>query len=83
LEQYKNVTTLLVKELGAIAAKKLISKSFFLIAIGSNDLVLGYLANPTAQKTYTTTQYINLMLDVYKSGIEVSFIACSLFYFHK
>jgi phospholipase/lecithinase/hemolysin len=70
LEQYKNVTTLLVKELGAIAAKKLISESLFLIAIGSNDIVLGYLANPMAQKKYTTTQYINLMLDAYKSGIE-------------
>jgi hypothetical protein len=72
-----------VKELGVIAAKKLISESFFLIAIGSNDIVLGYLANPMAQKIYTTTQYINLMLDTYKSGIEVSFIACSLFYLQK
>ncbi|CAK9217039.1 unnamed protein product [Sphagnum troendelagicum] len=70
LEQYKNVSTLLEKELGALAAFELISRSLFLISVGLNDITFGNFTNPTTQKQYNATQYINLMLEAYKSGIK-------------
>jgi hypothetical protein len=73
LEQYKNVSTLLEKELGALAAFELISRSLFLISVGLNDITFGNLTNPTTQKQYNATQYTNLMLEAYNSGIKVSF----------
>ncbi len=73
LEQYKNVSTLLEKELGVLAAQELISRSLFLICVGVNDVIFGNRTNPTTQKQYSTTQYTNLMLEAYKSGIKVSF----------
>ncbi len=73
LEQYKNVSTLLVKELGVLLAQELISRSLFLISTGINDIIYGYLTSPTTQIRYNATQYITPMLESYKSGIEVSF----------
>jgi phospholipase/lecithinase/hemolysin len=70
LEQYKNVSALLEKELGALATQELISRSLFLICVGTNDIVFGNRTNPTTQKQYNTTQYTNLMLEAYESGIK-------------
>ncbi|KAH8972263.1 hypothetical protein BDL97_02G185800 [Sphagnum fallax] len=70
LEQYKNASTLLVKELGVLSAQELISRSLFLISTGINDIIYGYLTSPTTQIRYNATQYIIPMLESYKNGIE-------------
>ncbi|CAM6004709.1 unnamed protein product [Sphagnum balticum] len=49
---------------------ELISRSLFLISVGLNDITFGNLTNPTTQKQYNATQYTNLMLEAYKSGIK-------------
>ncbi len=77
LKQYQNVTAVLVKELGVVGAKNLISKALFLIASGSNDLTAFLIslatASPAQQKQYNATQYISSMIDGYTTALEVSF----------
>lgn len=77
LKQYQNVTAVLVKELGVVGAKNLISKALFLIASGSNDLtaflILLATASPAEQKQYNATQYISSIIDGYRTALEVSF----------
>jgi hypothetical protein len=77
LKQYQNATAVLVKELGVVGAKNLISKALFLIASGSNDLtaflILLATASPAEQKQYNATQYISSIIDGYTTALEVSF----------
>jgi hypothetical protein len=77
LKQYQNATAVLVKELGVVGAKNLISKALFLIASGSNDLTAFLIslatASPAEQKQYNATQYISSLIDGYTTALEVSF----------
>ncbi|KAH9565502.1 hypothetical protein CY35_04G081800 [Sphagnum magellanicum] len=74
LKQYQNATAVLVKELGVVGAKNLISKALFLIASGSNDLtaflILLATASPAEQKQYNATQYISSIIDGYTTALE-------------
>lgn len=71
LEQYKMASATLVKQLGAVSAEKLLSKSLFLVSSGSND-VDDYLMNPALQVLINSTVYISVLIEEYENTLMVS-----------
>ncbi|XP_024976821.1 GDSL esterase/lipase At5g55050 [Cynara cardunculus var. scolymus] len=70
VEFYSLVHDQLVQQLGAAAAQTHLSKSLFLIIIGSNDLFGYFNKDSNVSKQYTPQQYVDLMVSTLKSLIK-------------
>ncbi|KAJ9568136.1 hypothetical protein OSB04_004102 [Centaurea solstitialis] len=70
VEYYSMVHDQLVQQLGPASAKSHLSKSLFLIVIGSNDLFAYFNKESNLSKQYTPQQYVNLMASTLKPLIK-------------
>ncbi|KAJ9536297.1 hypothetical protein OSB04_un000528 [Centaurea solstitialis] len=70
VEYYSMVHDQLVQQLGSAGAKSHLSKSLFLIVIGSNDLFAYFNKESNLSKQYTPQQYVNLMASTLKPLIK-------------
>ncbi|CAI0378790.1 unnamed protein product [Linum tenue] len=71
---YETVYQVLTSEMGSAEAKTLLSKSIFVIVIGSND-IFTYQANTASSETQTIppSDFTNLMADNIKEYVTVSY----------
>ncbi|KAH7546741.1 hypothetical protein FEM48_Zijuj01G0233600 [Ziziphus jujuba var. spinosa] len=69
VEYYSTVFEELVKQLGSTEAQKRLSKSLFVIVIGSND-IFGYFENTDLRKKYTLQQYADFMVVTLKQRLQ-------------
>ena len=62
LQGFKEVKNWLIRELGDIRAKQLISEAVYYISIGSNDYLGGYIANQIMRETYPPEEYVEMVI---------------------
>eukprot|EP01018_Ginkgo_biloba_P009663 Gb_38574 [translate_table: standard] len=60
----------LVGQLGSPAAEKIVSKSLFVVVIGSNDLLGYFKSESKLPSKYTPQQYIDLLVSTLKGHLE-------------
>lgn len=68
----------LVKQLGADAGMKQLSKSIFVVVIGSNDIINYFKSDSKLQKTKAPQQYVDEMVTTLQGQVKVHFLHPSL-----
>ncbi|KAK1549620.1 hypothetical protein Q3G72_004964 [Acer saccharum] len=71
LKNFEVVQKSLIEKLGEAEAEKVISEAVYLISIGSNDYMGGYLGNPKMQETYNYETYIGMVIGNLTQTIQV------------
>ncbi|TXG61708.1 hypothetical protein EZV62_013071 [Acer yangbiense] len=71
LKNFEVVQKSLIEKLGEAEAEKVISEAVYLISIGSNDYMGGYLGNPKMQETYNYQTYIGMVIGNLTQTIQV------------
>ena len=72
LKNFEVVQKSLIEKLGEAEAEKVISEAVYLISIGSNDYMGGYLGNPKMQEKYDPEHFIGLVIENLSQAIQVS-----------
>ncbi|KAK2645108.1 hypothetical protein Ddye_020303 [Dipteronia dyeriana] len=71
LKNFEVVQKSLIEKLGEAEAEKVISEAVYLISIGSNDYMGGYLGNPKMQETYNYQAYVGMVIGNLTQTIQV------------
>ncbi|TXG61709.1 hypothetical protein EZV62_013072 [Acer yangbiense] len=71
LKNFEVVQKSLIEKLGEAEAEKVISEAVYLISIGSNDYMGGYLGNPKMKETYKYEAYIGIVIGNLTQTIQV------------
>ncbi|KAM3694945.1 hypothetical protein ACJW31_07G093200 [Castanea mollissima] len=66
LNNFKNLESLLSKELGDAEAKKLLFRAVYIINVGSNDYAVIFTRNSSIFQSYTPEEYVDM--EIYKKG---------------
>lgn len=72
MKYFEEVEKRLIAKLGASKAEEMISNAVYLISMGSNDYLGGYLGNPKMQELYNPQLYVGIVLGNLTSTIQVS-----------
>ncbi|PON62539.1 Lipase [Trema orientale] len=70
LRYYKKVETWLRHKLGNVGAEVTLSKAVYLFSIGTNDYMSLFLTNSTKLKTYSESQYVEMVIGNLTSVIK-------------
>ncbi|KAL4609729.1 hypothetical protein ACB092_08G002200, partial [Castanea dentata] len=76
LNNFKNLESLLSKELGDAEAKKLLFRAVYIINVGSNDYAIPFTRNSSIFQSYTPEEYVDMVIsnltfvieEIYKKG---------------
>ena len=71
LNNFKNLESLLSKELGDAEAKNLLFRAVYIISVGSNDYAVPFTRNSSIFQSYTPEVYVDMVISNLTFVIEV------------
>lgn len=71
LSHFVELQNFLSEKTGSVAAKQFFAEAVYLLSIGSNDYMGGYLANPAMQQMYPPEQYVAMVVGNFTEAVAV------------
>ena len=71
LNNFKNLESLLSKELGDAEAKHFLFRAVYIISVGSNDYAVPFTRNSSIFQSYTPEEYVDMVISNLTFVIEV------------
>lgn len=71
LRQFAELQGAVTAKHGEIYANKLFSNAVYIVSVGSNDYLGGYLGNPAQQQKYTPEQFVGLVVQGVAEALQV------------
>lgn len=62
LNNFKNLESLLSKELGDAEAEKLLFRAVYIISVGSNDYAVPFTRNSSIFQSYSPEEYVDMVI---------------------
>lgn len=78
LKYFGQVEKWLTEKFGDLEGKEIISNAVYMISMGSNDYLGGYVANPEMQQLYQPPQYVQMVLGNVTEAIQVTHTPISI-----